>query len=437
MRGKVKSARRKASKLHGASAQFVSLVDAGANETPFTLTKRKDGASAMTIKKRGKGKAAERKSHKTVKTPARKDDKPDEIQAENLIAKMVLSGEHYEDEAAVETYLEEAEWDAEATSIVKNDDGDWEVRPEGTSDDDFLKIMEVDTETEGVQAFVGQRELKIDDEVDTEDTDDEEDDEAETVNTVDEDEDEEDDEEVTDVQKSIEQSPKKLSKRAAFLKKRADDRKTERKFNSWDAFYSGAGALSKALKAGMKWDAVPPGFYEVQAAFNGVVATIVGGDDEGKQEAINKAAAEYAEIIGGLDTFFDQYVEADEETVAKSYEGEERVALVKWAENFADFASGETTQSTTEAQSVKKAAETSDGADGVADTVRDIIAKAVEPLTDRIDEVSGTVEALASRHPTKKAADVDDSGSTQPRKLSKQEEASEAAAARFGKSFLG
>lgn len=52
MKGKIKSARRKASKLHGAEATFVSLVDAGANETPFTIVKSADGAKAMPITKR-------------------------------------------------------------------------------------------------------------------------------------------------------------------------------------------------------------------------------------------------------------------------------------------------------------------------------------------------------------------------------------------------
>lgn len=441
MRGKVKTAMREASKLHGASAQFVSLVDAGANETPFTLIKSKDGASAMTIKKRGgKGTAVTRKSHKTVNPARKQQSTTKEVITENIIAKMVFSGEVFEDEAAVNAYLEAAEWDAEETSITKNEDGDWEVRPEGTTDDDFLKLAEVDPEEEGVSAFVGTREVKSGDDPD-EDDDEEED----------EDDDDDGDEpeqksapksKPASAQKSDKTPPTKLSKRAAFLAKRAEQRETAKKFDAWDAYFSKENTLAKALEAGMAWDGVPPGYYEVQSAFTGVAATIVGGDMEhaAKQEALNKAALDFAEIIGGLDTFFEHYTDSDEEKVAKAFTDAQALEeLSKWADNYADFASGETPQPLAKSEKVVKTAKANEGTSGgvTTETVADIIAKALDPITKQVEEVSGTIEALASRHPTKKAADAEDTGSATPRKLSKKDKDADDAASKFGKAFLG
>ena len=278
MKGKIKSARRKASKLHGAEATFVSLVDAGANETPFTIVKSADGAKAMPITKR---KTPAKKSHKPVST--KKKTATPETTTETLIAKMVFSSDHFEDEAAVETYLDAAEWDAESIKIEKNDDGDFVARANDLEDDDFEKIAEVNLDgeegVEGVQAFVGQRqvEVKTDDAADDEDDDAAEEEIEDVSKSDDDDEDDEDDaegeeEEVTTEEKGkkkpyekAKKTPakkaapkKKLSKRAQFIAKRKDERAKEVKFDVWDARFSSGNTLAKTLKDGMDWDGTPP-----------------------------------------------------------------------------------------------------------------------------------------------------------------------------------
>lgn len=442
MRGKIKTARKEASKLHGAEATFVSLVDAGANETPFTIVKSADGAKAMSIKKRSKTK----KSHKALGT--KKKAATPETTTETLIAKMVFSSEHFADEAAVEAYIDEAEWEAETVSIVKNDDGNFEARPNGLEDDDFTKIAKVNLDgedgVEGVEAYVGERQVEVEGDADDEDDDDTEVT-TETKSDEDKDEDDDEDEDEDDDAETEEKAkgkkkptyskgkatpakkaaPKqKLSKRQQFLAKRADARSKEVKFDQWDAHFSKGNTLAKTLKDGMSWDGTPPGFYDVQAAFNSAVANIVTDDgmEGGKQEALNKAAADYSEIIGGLDTFFDAYVESDEETIAKAFDDEdEREALSKWAEDFADFAnSADDEAPAVEKKTVKKAALQSTASEGADTTnVVALVQKALEPVVKQVEGIGETVEALSTRAPTKKAADATDGDPAAPRALKK------------------
>lgn len=450
MRGKIKTARKKASKLHGATATYVSLVGAGANETPFTMIKSKAGAKAMTIKKR----KTAAKSHKPL-TSAKKGGKDAvETRTETLIAKMVFDGDLFEDEQSVRDYISKAEWEAEDIEVVQNSDGNWEARSDGLTDEDFSKIGKVDTEEEGVEAFVGQREVEVTAKTeeaseDDEDTDDNSDDidevdatETETKSSEDEDDDEEEEEASKEVGKK-----KPVSKRKAFLNRRKETKakETVTKFDAWDARFSKGNTLAKTLAAGMEWDGLPPGYYDVQAAAQSAFANIVADDgmtSEQKQEALNKAAMEMAEIIGGLDTFFDMYLEADEETMAKAFEDKDhRTAISKWADGYADFVADDMSAPEKVAKSDSDTGTAIDYSK-VSETVQDIIAKAVGPLSERLDGMSETVEAISTRAPTKKAAAPEDGGSAGPRKVKQKAGASNEGEAddklqRFGKSFFG
>ncbi len=456
MRGKIKSTRKEVSKLHGANATFVSLVDAGANETPFTIVKSKDGASAMSIKKRGKTTA--KKSHKRTVSPKGKSAKAVETVEETRVASMVFASAQFETEADVQAYIDDAEWDASEITIAKNDDGDWEARADGLTDDDFDKIAEVNLDEEGVSAFVGKRSVEVDAE-DASEEDDDDDGEEENLDKSedDADEDEEDDAEEDEDDAEDEDEPVaksapkakakakkaanpqvKLSKRAQFLKKRSEERVTEKKFDQWGAYFSKGNTIGKALKDGMAWDGVPPGYYDVQAAFNSAVANIVSDEDmgAGKQDALNKAASEYAEIIGGLDTFFDAYVESDTETVAKSFEDDDaREALSKWAEGFGDFVAGETEEPKAVA---KSAVVNNTGFDD--DKVTQLFKEALEPVAASVAAVTEQVEAIATRSPTKKAVDAEDGTAASPRALKKREKLDKEAderAKQFAKSTFG
>ena len=413
MRAKIKQARRKASKLHGASAGFVSLVDRGANETPFKMVKAAEGIGAMAIKKRN-----EQKSHKKISTGTKAA--PAAV-TKSVIAKMVFDQDFFEDEDAVREALEKAEWDAEGVVITDDGQGNFVARPDGTDDSSYIRIDKVDTEEEGVEAYVGKIEVKA-----SEDADDDEDEDADE-----DDEDEDDEEEVAkmngkkkkpykdeakdeDKSKEAKSAPVTLSKRAAFI---AKAKASVAKFSGWDAYYSKENTLVQSLKAGMEWDSTPPGFYEVQLAFNGTVSAIFADEaltGSTKQEALNKAAMDYADLIGGLDAFFDSYINADEDIVKKSVEAEDaRAKLAKWAEGHASFIASEGND--VGPASVKKAA-IAPAPEGVAidykrieQTVADLVKKAVEPVTEQVQSVSGTIQKLADRRPTKKAADLSDS----------------------------
>lgn len=443
MRGKIKSARRKASKLHGANATYVSLVDAGANETPFTIIKSADGASAMPIAKRGK--TPTKKSHKTI-APKRKST-AEETTTETLIAKMVFSAETFKTKKSVQEYIDGAEWDAESVKIEKNEDGDWVARANDLTDDDFTKIAKVNLEgedgVEGIEAFVGQREVAKSEEASD---DDEDEDEADEAVTKSEDEDEDDpdtdaeDEDDADeltageaaadkltdaIFKEKKAAPKtKLSKRQEFLAKREAERQKAKKFDAWDARFSKGNTLAKTLKDGMEWDGTPPGYNEVSVAFSAAVSNILADDGlgDGKQDSLNQVAMQYAEIIGGLDTFFDLYVDSDEETIAKSFEDEaQREYLAKWAEDYADAVQADANDPATEKKAEKKSAVQSIAATGMdTENVVKLVKEALAPVMQQVGDIGETVEALSTRAPTKKAADASDGDPASPRTVRKQ-----------------
>jgi hypothetical protein len=430
MKPKVKSARRSAAKLHGATATYVSLVDRGANETPFTLVKNHKGTPAMSIKKRTTP-VTSKKSHKTVGS-GKKAATANSTKITDM-AKMVFSGDNFADEQAVLTKLVEMEWTDDKIAVTKNDDGDWVARLEGSSDDDYDRIEEVPADDEGVTAFVGTKTITEGDEEELEakgeseeeagsieslfkegEDDDEESDEG--------DDDEEDDEADADEEdgdgvatetketkaKAVKPAPKSLSKRAAFIAAKAADREKVSKFDQWDAMYSPGNTLAQTLKAGIEWDGLPPGYHETQIAFSGAMSNIMGdeGLGAGKQAALNKCASDFAEIVGSLDTYFDNFIAADPATLEKSLDDGQRTYLNKWAE---DYAVSITSEPAALPKAVAKSAPTEENNEPAPmQSIADLIAKAVEPLQKQVEAVSGALEQEQSRRPSKKASDPDD-----------------------------
>lgn len=399
----------------------------------------------MAIKKRSNTK----KSHKPLGTK-KKVATPDTI-TETLIAKMVFSADNFEDEAAVEAFLDDAEWEADTINITKNADGDWEARPNDLEDDDFTKIEKVDLSdddaADGVEAFVGKREVEVkDDGEDEELGDGEADDDDDTeISTKSDDEDEDEDDEAIEDEaetetktakkpvykregkapaKAKKAAPKtKLSKRAEFFAKRNAAKTKTQKFDVWDARFSDGNTLAKTLADGMDYDKTPPGYQEVSIAFSAAVGNILSDDGlgEGKQDALNQVSAQYAEIIGGLDTFFDAYVDSDEETLAKAFTADgELEAVQKWADEYADSIAAETEQ-----KSVKKSLQSTASDNNVVDFAA-TLKKALEPVFQQIGDVTETVEAMATRSPTKKAADTSDGEPAAPRKVAKKDDSKEA-----------
>lgn len=441
MKIKVKRAIREASELHGATATYVSLVDRGANETPFTLIKSaKHGVRAMAIKKRSAAPQTTTKSHKKVTTVPK--TATTEAKSEKAIIKFSFAADNFADEQAVKDWLAKSDFAPEELVIKALDGGGFEaldgslvdVTPERLGKVD---LSEDDEDDAGVIAHIGEFITKADEPDDEDDEDADDADDGDDEDDADDeqkgyggkkkpmkDEEKADDEEAKTETKA-EAKPAKLSKRAEFI---AKARETVVKFNSWDAFYSAKSDLSEALKAGMKWDATPPGFYDVQAAFNGVIQTIFANeemDGGAKATALTKAATDFASILNGMNEFFDAYVDTPAETVAKTYESADGIAkLESWAKGFALFLSGEEAEQHTKAASkpLQSTATTPD----VSVAVADIIAKALAPVAEQLEEVTKTVDSMAARRQTQKsstpAPSNETKGKAQPEKQRKSTE---------------
>jgi hypothetical protein len=414
----------------------------------------------MTIKKRSKS----RKSHKSVAKPTAQAKTESVERTETVVAKMVFDGDVFETEQDVRDYLEKAEWDVESDiSVEENEEGDWVARPEGTDDADYERVSKVELEEEGVEAFVGELLVKEDDDDDDDDAsdDDDDDDEPEQIDASADDDDDASDDDKAKAKKAAPKrkpvakangddkksgdggKPKTVSKRAEFLSKRADERTKEKKFDGWDARVSDGNTLGETIKAGMSWDGVPPGYYDVASAFNSTVANIVKGENTDKQDMLNKAAADYAEIIGALDSYFDAYIEGGETMIAKAVDGDEAVkALEDWAKGYADFANSDgqpPVNQQTVAKSVEPAPAVTIDYTKMGEEFSSVISKALGPVGDALEELSDTVGAIASRSPTKKAADTTDGSAAKPRKIGKKDTADEddEEYQKFSKSLFG
>src|SRR5690348_14071852 len=121
MRPKVKRVIRDAQVLSGATANYVSLVTEGANETPFIEIKSKHGDKHMAIKKRKGGQATSHvaKSHKPISSA--KKNIPSKL--EKVVARFEYDTDEFETEDAVREHMGASDWDGEFT-IAKNADGD-------------------------------------------------------------------------------------------------------------------------------------------------------------------------------------------------------------------------------------------------------------------------------------------------------------------------
>jgi hypothetical protein len=417
MKIKVKRAIREASELHGATATYVSLVDRGANETPFTLIKSaKHGVTAMAIKKRSEAPQTTKKSHKKV-TTVPKTEAATEAKSEKAIIKFSFAADNFADEQSVKDWLADSDFAPEELVIKALDGGGFEALDGALVDVTPVRVGKVDLSEDdeddaGVIAHIGEFIVKADDpDEEDEESDEGEDEEDEGEAESEEkgygkkkpmpkDEEEASDEDEAKVETKTDAAP---SKRSLFIKQAKE---TVAKFSGWDAFYAKKSTLSAALEAGMQWDSTPPGYYDVQAAFNGVVAAILGEESmpaDAKAEGLMKAASDYAEILIGLDSFFDAYVGAGEENIAKTFDkNEDRAKLEKWAKGYALFLSGGEAEHHTKA-ATKPLQSTATTADTTV-AVADIIAKALAPVTDKLEAVTETVEALASRRQTQKSS---------------------------------
>lgn len=445
MKSRRKAAKLSVQRIIEPEAGYISLVDRGANKTPFTVVKR-EGHGTMAIKKRG--------SKKSLKV--KKQQPPAQTATHTAIAKMVFDAEQFETEAEVLAKVEEMEWEVTALVVTKNDNGDFVVAEEGRDDDFFETISEVETDEDGVSAFVGRYSQTVeasdapaadadedaDEDADGEPeaigkSDDDEDgegadDDAEADADADEDaEDGDDDAAADDDADDAPEQPAKVSKRKQFLKKSQKQR--VKKFSFWDAYYSDDTTLAGVIKEGMSYDDTPPGFEELSISFTTAIKNILSSEDiDDKKARLDALAAEYAAMLYALDQFFEAFLDADEATLAKSVENVDR--LTKWAEGYAAQSSDEEVEAPANDEPVKVAK--SAKADKTQ-SVEDLLKKALGPITEQVSALGETVADMSTRQTSRKAVSVEDGNSAETQTKSDKDDASSWVKERQAKSLLG
>lgn len=287
LRVKPKKVERMVHLLKQPDAQYVSIVDHGANQTPFSTLKRvnRQGVTPMS-----------RKAVRRLAKPTNKKASADQTVA---VRKLVFDPEVFPKLKAVKAWLEGNDW--ENYTITDGENG-FEAAAKNVTDDDFDgEIRTVDTE-EGVTAHVGTPKTASDEDDEGRSTG-----KATSVDNEATDDDDDDDEDTASEDKSS--HGKKPKKKAV---------KTEgtKKFDYWGAFLSGADDVGGVLEDAMK-DGVPPGFDEIVFATTTAMANALkGAKDDGSdlQERLVKAGQDMGNIVFGIHKAFEAvFADLDED----------------------------------------------------------------------------------------------------------------------------
>lgn len=257
MKQKTKIIQREVDYLKNAQPRFVSLVDHGANQTPFAVIKHLKGDKQMpTAKKRLK--------------LIRKGERLSGVR------KLTFKKSQFKTKDAVTKYLSENDWDDNYEITSKG--SLWVVAVPGVTDAMFKSVRSVEVD-DGIAAFVGEATAKAAKDADIED--DEEEDEDEDETSSDEDDDNEDDDEDEE-------------------EKSASSKKQERvcKFDFWNAYMSKGTSLTEVLKDGMS-DDVPPGFESIMQSVMVSVANALSSEGSKKQKKslIEKIGGEFSDVV--------------------------------------------------------------------------------------------------------------------------------------------
>jgi hypothetical protein len=221
--------------------QLVSLVEHGANQSPFLVVKSLKGASEMS--KRGQ--------------VAKTEGSVQETRAD--LQKMVFSGSAFATETAVRSYLDAKAYKG---AVITQDGTDFVVKGLDESKFDPASLRTIQAQ-KGLVMHVGtlleEPEATVTDK---------------TAGTT--------QEEPVSILRSMRGAPE-----------------LTQKWSSWMAEYSEADTLAAALEAGK--DGLPPGIYEINCAFYAALKNILGSDDAaGKPEKVKAVCAEYADYINAL-----------------------------------------------------------------------------------------------------------------------------------------
>jgi hypothetical protein len=307
MRQKVKRIEKLVKLLKEGEPRWVSLVDHGANQTPFLEVKMADGSV--------------RRVHRITHMPRKTAGEPD-MKTSNQkrakassVRKLVFSQEHFASEADVRKWLKKNNW-AEGYEVKEAEEAGEDVfvaEDKGATDTDFVKgsIRAVKVEgSKGVTGFVG--ELKA-------------------VENADDDDDAED---TTKASKPKTKGKKGDSGSACLTAKAAGlDKETTAKFDSWYAYMSDGKTLEDVLEDGMK-DGTPPGFYDVMFATQKAIGNVLKDEEADVASDVKSIADEMADIVVGLHALFVKIVDENsaKKLAKKHADGAKHLeALSAWA----------------------------------------------------------------------------------------------------------
>lgn len=262
MKQKKKTLKRNISIISDAEPRYVSIVNHGANQTPFTLVKSlKLGEKTM-------------KKAKTVRL-VRKG------QLLSGVQKLTFSVENFPSEVEVRKYLDENNWDAESYTI-KKEKNLFVVADVNLTEDNFTNVRKVATNDAGVEGYVGEiiKESLADDV------------EVEEISDSD------NEEEV--VEKSADTvEPILISK-----------------YDFWAAYMSNENSLEGVMKDGMR-DGVPPGMEDILSGMYVAISNTLTSDSEDRKGMLKQIGGEMADLVFALHEVFEGLKGSDDDNAKK------------------------------------------------------------------------------------------------------------------------
>lgn len=236
-----KTVHRRAKVLTDPNPSFVSIVDHGAIQEPFSSLKHAEKGSIMPIAQRSAPAtkpALPINSNPTLRQKA----------AAVTIRKMVFDKTVYKDETAVSSYLN-GEGYQDSGFVVKADGETFVAEVPGTSDDHFSSVVKVSME-DGITGYVGTK-------------------------------------------KADAPTQKKVVKAAD----------TALKFDWWASYCSKGETVVAVLEAGMS-DGIPPGVDVIFASALTAIGNVLGGDSEDRSTKVAGICAEMGSMITAVDDLF-------------------------------------------------------------------------------------------------------------------------------------
>jgi uncharacterized protein YaaQ len=375
--------------MENADPRFVSIVNHGANQTPFAVIKHAKGATHMPKKLQ---KSSIKRKVKLIKS----------VPKVTGVRKIVFDKAIFKTEESVRKYLEQNNWEDDYTITAA--EKSFEVSGEGVADSDFSNIKEVPM-TKGVTGFIGEvKEEKGEDDNSTAAEGESNDD---TGAATGENEDNKDD------AKADEGAAKEtVTENAEANPEQKSDEKVT-KYDYWNAYFSDEQSLTGILKDGME-DDLPPGFEAVMGAISKAAANVLGDEsktDDEKKSYMENIGAEFADVIMKISKTFNEIV-AD----AKASKSEKA-----YVETQKSFISKHTDKKAAEPADSKIVAKKEDSS---LDEIKSLLANVCKSVDTVVQEVGNVktqvtesltvakeakeqVDSLQNKAPAKKAVNID------------------------------